>query len=67
MQNLTLNYYVCNCNDYTLHFTVYTYLWLTRTQHYRLQDERLEVLQSMLKQREVDHQALNDKRLEHLW
>ena len=34
---------------------------------YRLQDERMEVLKTMLYQREVDHQALNDKRLEHLW
>ncbi|XP_064407633.1 cilia- and flagella-associated protein 91-like [Halichondria panicea] len=42
--------------------------WAFREQEIKiLQDERLEVLQSMLKQREVDHQALNDKRLEHLW
>ena len=25
------------------------------------------MIQGMLKQREADHQALNDKRLEHLW
>ena len=34
---------------------------------YRIQDERMAVLKRMLKQREADHQALNDKRLEHLW
>ena len=32
-----------------------------------LQKERMELLKQALQQREVDHQALNDKRLEHLW
>ena len=32
-----------------------------------LHKERIELLKQLLKQREVDHQALNDKRLEHLW
>ena len=32
-----------------------------------LQNERLKLLKEALQQREVDHQALNDKRLEHLW
>ena len=39
-----------------------TYLCL-----YRLQEERLALIEQMLKQRETDHQALNDRRLEHLW
>lgn len=34
---------------------------------YRLQEERLAVIEGMLKQREADHQALNDRCLEHLW
>ena len=33
----------------------------------RLQDERLEVIKKMLQQREADHAALNDKRMEQLW
>lgn len=33
----------------------------------RLQEERMAVIKGMLKQREADHQALNDRRLEHLW
>lgn len=32
-----------------------------------LHKERTELLRQLLQQREVDHQALNDKRLEHLW
>ena len=35
--------------------------------HNRVQNERMEVLKKVLQQREVDHQALNDRRLEHLW
>ena len=27
----------------------------------------MAVIETMLKQREADHQALNDRRLEHLW
>ena len=27
----------------------------------------MAVIEGMLKQREADHQALNDRRLEHLW
>lgn len=34
---------------------------------YRMQMERLEVVKRMLQQREVDHHALNTKRMEHLW
>lgn len=33
----------------------------------RLQDERLEVVKKLLQQREADHAALNDKRMEQLW
>ena len=34
---------------------------------YRLQRERLAVIEKLLQQRELDHQVLDDKRLEHLW
>ena len=34
---------------------------------HRLQQERLAVIKKLLTQREVDHQSLNEKRLEHLW
>lgn len=33
----------------------------------RMQQERMEVVKEMLQQREVDHHALNSKRMEHLW
>ena len=33
----------------------------------RLQQERMALLQGILEQREADHQALNERRLEHLW
>ena len=32
-----------------------------------IQNERMELLRKMLQQREVDYQAINDKRIEHLW
>ena len=33
----------------------------------RIQDERLEIVKKLLQQREADHAALNDKRMEQLW
>jgi len=33
----------------------------------RLQDERLEIIKKLLQQREADHSALNDKKMEQLW
>jgi hypothetical protein len=33
----------------------------------RMQEERTEVIEKMLQQREVDHYALNSKRMEHFW
>lgn len=56
-----------------VHVSHYESGMLCSTLHYlcilvhRLQEERLEVICQVLKQREVDHQALNDKRLEYLW
>ena len=32
-----------------------------------IQNERMELLRKMLHQREIDYQAINDKRIEHLW
>ena len=32
-----------------------------------IQNERMELLRRMLQQREVDYQAINNKRIEHLW
>lgn len=32
-----------------------------------IQEERMDLLKKLLEQREVDYEALNDKRLEHLW
>ena len=34
---------------------------------HRMQMERLELVKKMLQQREVDHHALNSKKMEHLW
>ena len=34
---------------------------------FRMQEERMEVIKNMLQQREVDHYALNAKRMEHFW
>lgn len=33
----------------------------------RMQNERMELIKKMLQQREVDHYALNSKRIEHFW
>ena len=32
-----------------------------------IQEERMELLRKMLQQREVDYQAINNKRIEHIW
>ncbi len=32
-----------------------------------IQDERMELLRNMLQQREVDYEAINNVRIEHLW
>lgn len=32
-----------------------------------MQEERMELIKKMLQQREVDHYALNSKRMEHFW
>ena len=32
-----------------------------------IQQERMELLEKLLQQREAHYQALNDKRLEHMW
>ena len=42
--------------------------WSYREQEIEtIQEERLELLKRMLQQREVDYQAINDKRIEHYW
>ena len=33
----------------------------------RLQDVRLDIVKQLLQQREADHAAINDKRMEQLW
>lgn len=33
----------------------------------RLQDERMELIKKLLQQRETDHAALNDRKMEQLW
>ena len=33
----------------------------------RLQEERMALVEEMLQQREAERQALNKRRLEHLW
>ena len=32
-----------------------------------IQNETMELLRKMLQQREMDYQAINDKRIKHLW
>ena len=54
------------CTHIHSHTFTHTFTY-THTHTCRLQNERMQVLKKMLQQREVDHQALNDKRLEHLW
>lgn len=35
--------------------------------YFRLQDERMELIKKLLQQRETDHAALNDRKMEQLW
>ena len=54
-------------NIYSVRIHMYMYMYNVCVYAYRLQKERMAVIEGMLKQREADHQALNERRLEHLW
>lgn len=50
---------------YSTHYTLLLIIRYCDTG--RLQDERLDIVKRLLQQREADHGAINDKRMEQLW